>query len=48
MGTRGRGAVATFLTGSVAERVVRTANCPVMTVHDVHAAAVEERERLGR
>ena len=31
-GTHGRGAVAHFLTGSVAERVVRTAPCPVLTV----------------
>jgi nucleotide-binding universal stress UspA family protein len=46
MGTRGRGAVATWLMGSVAERVVRTADCPVMTVHDARAA-VEERARLA-
>jgi nucleotide-binding universal stress UspA family protein len=32
MGTHGRGAVAQLLTGSVAERVVRTAPCPVLTV----------------
>jgi nucleotide-binding universal stress UspA family protein len=32
-GTHGRGAVAHFLVGSVAERVVRTAPCPVLTVH---------------
>lgn len=32
MGTHGRGAVAHFLMGSVAERVVRTAPCPVLTV----------------
>ena len=31
-GTHGRGAVAHFLMGSVAERVVRTAPCPVLTV----------------
>jgi nucleotide-binding universal stress UspA family protein len=47
MGTRGLGAVATFLMGSVAERVVRTATCPVMTVHDGGRAAAEERERLS-
>jgi nucleotide-binding universal stress UspA family protein len=47
MGTRGRGAVATFLMGSVAECVVRTATCPVMTVHDSGRAAAEERERLS-
>lgn len=32
-GTHGRGAVKQFLMGSVAERVVRTAPCPVLTVH---------------
>lgn len=31
-GTHGRGAVAHLLVGSVAERVVRTASCPVLTV----------------
>lgn len=33
MGTHGRGAVGHVLMGSVAERVVRTAPCPVLTVH---------------
>ena len=33
MGTHGRKAVAHLLMGSVAERVVRTATCPVLTVH---------------
>jgi nucleotide-binding universal stress UspA family protein len=32
MGTHGRGAIAHILLGSVAERVVRKAHCPVMTV----------------
>ena len=32
-GTHGRGAVKHFLMGSVAERVVRTAPCPALTVH---------------
>jgi nucleotide-binding universal stress UspA family protein len=32
MGTHGRGAVAQLFTGNVAERVVRTAPCPVLTV----------------
>ena len=32
VGTHGRGAVAHLLMGSVAERVVRTARCPVLTV----------------
>ena len=33
MGTHGRGAIGHLLMGSVAERVVRTAHCPVLTVH---------------
>ena len=32
VGTHGRGAVKQFLMGSVAERVVRTAPCPVLAV----------------
>jgi nucleotide-binding universal stress UspA family protein len=36
MGTHGRGAIAHMLLGSVAERVVRKAACPVLTVR--HAA----------
>ena len=44
MGTHGRTGVAHFILGSVAERVVRLAPCPVLTVgarhaNDVHAAA---------
>jgi universal stress protein A len=34
MGTRGRTGVSHLLLGSVAERVVRQANCPVLTVRD--------------
>jgi nucleotide-binding universal stress UspA family protein len=34
MGTHGRGGVAHLLLGSVAERVVRSARCPVLTVRD--------------
>ena len=34
MGTHGRGAFAHFMLGSVAERVVRIAPCPVLTVRD--------------
>ena len=33
MGTHGRGAISHVLMGSVAERVVRIATCPVLTVH---------------
>jgi len=32
MGTHGRGALARLMMGSVAERVVRLAPCPVLTV----------------
>jgi nucleotide-binding universal stress UspA family protein len=34
MGTHGRGGVEHMLIGSVAERVVRSAVCPVLTVRD--------------
>jgi nucleotide-binding universal stress UspA family protein len=33
MGTHGRRGIARTLIGSVAEKVVRTAPCPVLTVH---------------
>jgi nucleotide-binding universal stress UspA family protein len=33
MGTHGRGAITHLLLGSVAEKVVRKAECPVLTVH---------------
>lgn len=33
MGTQGRKGIDHFLFGSTAERVVRTARCPVMTIH---------------
>jgi nucleotide-binding universal stress UspA family protein len=33
MGTHGRSGFAHLMMGSVAERVVRTAHCPVMTTH---------------
>jgi nucleotide-binding universal stress UspA family protein len=39
MGTRGRGGVSRLLLGSVAERVVRTAECPVLTVSAATAEA---------
>ena len=34
LGTHGRGAIAHMLLGSVAEKVVRKASCPVLTVRD--------------
>lgn len=42
MGTHGRGAVSHMLMGSVAERVVRTSPCPVLTMRDPHGDAVED------
>lgn len=42
LGTAGRGGVARLLLGSVAERVVRAATAPVMTVHR-QAGAAERR-----
>jgi nucleotide-binding universal stress UspA family protein len=42
-GTQGRGGVAHLLMGSVAERVVRTAPCPVLTVrHPEHEFVVPD------
>lgn len=38
MGTHGRGALAHLLMGSVAERVVRTASCPVLTIRATEAS----------
>ena len=40
MGTHGRGSIQHLLMGSVAERVVRTAPCPVLTVRDTGKSAV--------
>lgn len=43
MGTHGRGALAHVFMGSVAERVVRTAPCPVLTVrHPEHEFVLPE------
>ena len=39
MATHGRGAIAHLLVGSVAERVVRIAPCPVLTVRDTSRIA---------
>jgi len=41
MGTHGRGGMAHLLLGSVAERVVRTAPCPVLTVRTATATVPE-------
>jgi nucleotide-binding universal stress UspA family protein len=40
MGTHGRGGMEHLLMGSVAERVVRTALCPVLSVREPRSAAV--------
>ena len=45
MGTHGRGAMARVLVGSVAEKVVRTAPCPVLTVrHPEHNFVVPDTD----
>lgn len=41
MGTHGRRGLAHMFLGSVAERMVRTAPCPVLTVRQRHAAEVQ-------
>ena len=44
MGTHGRGALAHTLMGSVAEKVVRSAPCPVLTIrHPAHRKVAIER-----
>ena len=46
MGTHGRGALAHILMGSVAEKVVRSAPCPVLTIrHPTHRKIAAERLR---
>ncbi|HEX7668478.1 MAG TPA: universal stress protein [Polyangiaceae bacterium] len=45
MGTHGRGGIRHGLHGSVAERVVRTARIPVLTVHAAESAAVDGDRR---
>jgi nucleotide-binding universal stress UspA family protein len=54
MGTHGHGPVRRLLLGSVAERVVRLAHCPVLTVpheslrHAVHDEAPEHEHDIAR
>lgn len=38
MATHGRGAVARLMMGSVADKVVRSAPCPVVTIRDLHGS----------
>ena len=47
LGTHGRGAVAHLLVGSVAERVVRTASCPVLTVRHPDSSLPNHVPRAG-
>lgn len=48
VGTHGRGAVSRFLMGSVAERVVRSAPCPVLTVRAHERDFVDGRAEEDR
>jgi nucleotide-binding universal stress UspA family protein len=49
MGTHGRGAVAQYLLGSVTDRVIRSAPCPVLTVrHNAHEAQLAAAKTLNR
>lgn len=41
MGTHGRGGVSHLLLGSVAERVIRTAPCPVLVIRQAAAGATQ-------
>jgi len=43
MGTRGRGGLAHLLMGSIAESVIRTAPCPVLTVRSLNANVTAAR-----
>ena len=46
MGTHGRSGVTHFLVGSVAETVVRTAPCPVLTLHSRPASLARGPQRI--
>lgn len=45
MGTHGRSPITRGLLGSVAESVVRRANCPVLTIHPEGHPFIEESDR---
>jgi universal stress protein A len=47
MGTHGRGGVHHLLMGSIAERVVRAARCPVLTVRDTGKVRCEVGEAIA-
>ncbi|MGE3316014.1 MAG: universal stress protein, partial [Planctomycetaceae bacterium] len=48
MGTHGRGAIAHALMGSVAEKVVRKAACPVLTVRNPEHEFLSDESVVGR
>jgi nucleotide-binding universal stress UspA family protein len=49
VGTHGRGTASQLLVGSVAERVVRTAPCPVLTVrHPEHEFVISDNSEAAR
>lgn len=47
MATHGRGAVARLMMGSVADKVVRSAPCPVVTIRDLEASAARLANRAA-
>jgi nucleotide-binding universal stress UspA family protein len=47
LGTRGRTGLAHLLMGSVAERVIRTAPCPVLVTRNKPKTSIPESLRLG-
>ncbi len=47
MGTHGRTGVARMVLGSIAEKVVRDASCPVLIVHDEYARVAAESQAQG-
>ena len=48
MATHGRTGLSHFVIGSVAERVVRTASCPVLTLHAAETSGRQRRPAKGR
>jgi len=47
MATAGRGGVARLMMGSVAEKIVRAAPCPVLTLHPFDRVATEPDDRAA-
>jgi nucleotide-binding universal stress UspA family protein len=46
MATHGRGGAARFMMGSVADKVMRSATCPVLTIREHRQGAGSERETV--